>query len=142
MKKQILLTILFSFFLTGIMAQNITKGVTLSVKIKGISGNKGKMMVALYNTKESFLKEPFKASIGNISDQESSVKFKNVPPGIYAISCYYDQNLNQQLDVSGMGIPKEQTGASNNAKGFFGPPKFDDASFEVKEKDQLLIIDL
>jgi uncharacterized protein (DUF2141 family) len=30
-----------------------------------------------------------------------------------------------------MGIPKEPFGASNDARGRFGPPKFDDARFQV-----------
>jgi len=29
-----------------------------------------------------------------------------------------------------MGIPREGVGASNNAKGHFGPPKFSSAAFQ------------
>ena len=39
------------------------------------------------------------------------------------------ENSNGKLDTSFMGIPHEGVGASNNAKGHFGPPKFDAAAF-------------
>ena len=34
------------------------------------------------------------------------------------------------MDRNFLGIPKEGVGASNDAKGHFGPPKFDAAAFE------------
>ena len=30
-----------------------------------------------------------------------------------------------------MGIPKEDIACSNNAKGFMGPPKYEDAKFTI-----------
>jgi hypothetical protein len=39
------------------------------------------------------------------------------------------ENSNGKLDTNFVGIPREGVGASNDAKGHFGPPKFDaDAS--------------
>ena len=34
------------------------------------------------------------------------------------------------------GIPKEAYGCSNNAKGFMGPPKYEDAKFMLTSKQQ------
>lgn len=34
-----------------------------------------------------------------------------------------------------VGIPKERVGASNDAKGSFGPPKFDDARRRAQDPD-------
>jgi uncharacterized protein (DUF2141 family) len=39
-----------------------------------------------------------------------------------------------------VGLPKEGYGASRDAKGFMGPPKFEDASFELKEGSTKLSI--
>jgi uncharacterized protein (DUF2141 family) len=44
------------------------------------------------------------------------------------------------LDANILGIPKEGVGASNDAKGHFGPPKFKDAKFLVEGNPQTLVI--
>ena len=52
-----------------------------------------------------------------------------VAPGTYAIAVFHDENSNGKLDSNFMRIPREGVGASNAAKGHFGPPKFDAAAF-------------
>ena len=47
------------------------------------------------------------------------------------MSSFYDKNGNGKLDTNFLGIPKEPTAMSNNAKGSFGPPKFKDAKFTL-----------
>lgn len=42
---------------------------------------------------------------------------------------FHDENSNGKLDRNFMGIPREGVGASNGARGHFGPPKFGDAEF-------------
>src|SRR5450755_1266464 len=56
-------------------------------------------------------------------------EFPRLNAGAYAISVFHDENSNGRLDTNLMGIPREGVGASNNAKGHFGPPKFDAAAF-------------
>ena len=50
-------------------------------------------------------------------------------PGTYGISSYHDKNDNGRMDLGAMRIPKEAYAASNDARGSFGPPKFEDAKF-------------
>ena len=38
-----------------------------------------------------------------------------------------------------VGMPKEPWGMSNNARGNFGPPKFEDARFELKGDTSLVV---
>ena len=140
MKKYFLLSTLLVLFVSLSIAQAPQKGVEISINIKGISNKNGKMMIALYNSESTFLKKPFKVCMGLIKNDESKIVFNNIKPGVYAISCYHDENSNQKLDFNSMGIPKEPTAASNNAKGFFGPPKFKDAKFEISDKNKNLII--
>jgi uncharacterized protein (DUF2141 family) len=45
------------------------------------------------------------------------------------VSAFHDENSNGKMDTNFVGKPREGVGASNNAKGHFGPPKFDDAAF-------------
>lgn len=53
----------------------------------------------------------------------------DVPPGEYAVAVYHDENDNGRLDRGVFGIPVEGTGASNDARGSFGPPSFASARF-------------
>lgn len=140
MKRYIIVTAIFSFLALGTIAQNNTTGVKISIDINGLTNNEGKIMLALYDSENSFLKNPFRVSSKAIVNNKSHIEFDSIKPGTYAISCYQDKNLNQQLDFNGMGIPKEPTAASNDAKGFFGPPKFKDAKFDIKGKNKNLII--
>ena len=62
-----------------------------------------------------------------------------VAPGTYAIGIFHDANLNNRLDNYFFGVPREQYGFSNNARGFMGPPSFDDAAFKVEGKTEISI---
>lgn len=43
------------------------------------------------------------------------------------------------MDTNFFGIPKEDYGCSNNARGFMGPPKYDDAKFQLSENKTIEI---
>jgi uncharacterized protein (DUF2141 family) len=45
------------------------------------------------------------------------------------------------MDTKLFGIPKEPYGFSNNAKGFMGPPSFEDAKF-VLDHDKTIFIEV
>lgn len=126
----ILTTILCVLFNNGSFAQayNITANFT------GFRNNKGILYTELYNSKDGYPKEPkkaFRLLYSQIINGRCTIVFDGIPKGSYAIACYHDENNNGKLDANFFGIPKEGTGASNNAKGFWGPPKFSDANFEV-----------
>ena len=55
----------------------------------------------------------------------------DIPDGTYAVGIFVDVNYNNKMDRNFLGIPKEQYGFSNNAKGNFGPPSFKDAAFTL-----------
>ncbi len=135
MKSLFTITLIFlaSFV---IQAQN-----TIDVSITGFKSVKGKGMVGLYNVKADFLKNAFKSFSAKIVDGKVQVSFKNIPDGTYAISVYHDENDNNEFDrLFGM-IPKEDYGNSNNVIPRFGPPKWEDAMFEIKN-DSVTRIDI
>lgn len=104
------------------------------VNISNLNSNKGKVYVAIYNTEESFLYKGFQYLSAKIGANTCSVIFKNIPEGTYAVSMFHDENDNNKMDTNFLGIPKEDYGCSNNAKGFMGPPKWEDAKFQVSNK--------
>ena len=105
------------------------------VTIIGFESDAGQVLVALWNDPERFPtgENHITASRAVIKDGSAQVEFADVAPGEYALSVFHDENGNGELDTGFMGIPKEPIGASNDARGRFGPPKFDDARFQVDD---------
>ncbi len=130
MKKTFLTFIVFIGAMLTAQAQNT---FTISVEFSGMESDKGNLYVALYNSEKDFLKNNFKGAIVKIQKQKALVKFKDVPEGVYAVSCFHDANDNKKMDTNFFGIPKEPIGISNDAKGFMGPPKYKDAKFLVNK---------
>ena len=119
-----------------------TKTGNIKVIITDLNNNKGEMMIALNNSKENFEhgQKPFVGVTEKIKNRQVVYTFNNVPFGEYAIKCYYDENRNKKLDKNFFGMPTEQYGFSNNARGSFGPPKYDDAKFTLNKKNLIIKI--
>ena len=60
---------------------------------------------------------------------------------MYKRQAFHDVNENGKMDTNFIGIPKEPIGISNNAKGFMGPPKFNNAKF-LLNKNTVISIDI
>ena len=111
----------------------------LTVTVKGTENNDGKMFVAVYNDASTFLSKSYKGVKSDISNNSCTVSFKDLPEGTYAVYIFHDENDNGKLDTNFFGIPKEDYGCSNDAKGFMGPPKWKDAIFEFKQNKTITI---
>ena len=118
-----------------VAAQN----VNLTLKVSGLKSNTGLIQLGLFNSKGDFLQSAFKGTSSAIKSKGAVITFLNIPKGEYAISAYHDKNKNGKLDTNFMGIPKEDIVCSNNAKGFMGPPKYDDAKFELNKDSEIEI---
>ena len=127
MKNSIL--ILF-IFLNGIFILNAQN--TIEVEVTNFNSNKGKAFIGLYNAENAFLENEYKGGKVDIKNKKAFLIFKDIPDGTYAVSVFHDEDGNGKLTTGFLGIPKERYGASNNAKGVFGPPKWDNAKFEVR----------
>lgn len=132
--KNLINIICLSLFSIAISTAQEPKGNDVTVIISSLDSNDGKVYVALYNSEASFLNKGFKGEVSKIENKGCSVVFKDVPNGIYAVSMFHDENNNNKMDSNFLGIPKEDYGCSNNAKGFMGPPKWEDAKFEVNNQ--------
>ncbi len=103
----------------------------LAVRL-GLRNSNGQGGCLLFNSERGFPKDP-NAALQRvwcpITSSEAVCTFAPVPAGTYALACFHDENKNGKLDTGLFGIPTEGTVASNNAKGFMGPPSFKDAKF-------------
>ncbi|WP_082577802.1 DUF2141 domain-containing protein [Flavobacterium sp. Root186] len=131
-----IITLITLFICSLMSAQN----VKLTVAVSGLKSNTGIVKVGLYNSDGTFLKTTYKSITSEIKNNEVVVTFDNLPAGEYAITTYHDENNNGKLDKNMMGIPSEDYAASNNAKGFMGPPVYKDAKFVIEKDSKIEII--
>ncbi|TXE17077.1 DUF2141 domain-containing protein [Psychroserpens burtonensis] len=122
------------FLFSQLLNAQTVSGYDIIVKINNLESNQGKVYVEIYDSQEAFLNKGLKSTVVKITEKSCDVTFKNIPKGIYAISMFHDKNDNNKMDTNFLGIPIEDYGCSNNAKGFMGPPKWEDAKFEVNDK--------
>ena len=111
----------------------------LTVKIKNLKNTEGRLEVSLFSTEADWLNTGTQKIVEFKHTDEVVVTFENVTPGIYAVSVIHDENSNGDLDTGVFGIPTEDYGFSNDAKGRFGPASFDDSKFEMSADKEIVI---
>jgi uncharacterized protein (DUF2141 family) len=121
--------------------------VTLTIHVTGARNTKGKVRAALFRSAEGFPNDGSRAiqtQAVEIDPRTSSaqIEFKELREGVYAVSVFHDENMNQKLDKNFVGVPKEGYGASNNPKKKMGPPSFKEAKFQLIGTGQSLEINL
>ena len=138
MKKNILI---IAFICIGFLRTQAQEEETFDVTIEivGITKNSGKIFLALYDNEETFLKSNSKGTKASVENKKATAQFKGLKKGEYAISIFHDENDNNKLDTKIFGIPKEPYGFSNDATGFMGPPKFENAKFLVDSNKTIKI---
>ncbi len=122
MKKSIITSVIVLLAFTAtVYAQNVTATITKLESAKGI------LMIELVDKNGKTISN----KAVEVSANECKVTFENIENGTYAIRYYHDENGNGKMDTGTFGIPKEGYGFSNNARGFMGPPDFEDMLFTV-----------
>lgn len=139
MKNLILFTAILFLGSTMIKAQDTNETYTLTVNFTGLKSSDGIVKVALCNGEENWLSDNVVGVDGTIEAGVSKVVFEIPKSGEYAISTFHDENSNDEMDTNSMGIPKEAYAFSNDAKGFFGPAKWENAKFEVHSDLDIII---
>lgn len=138
MRTSFFTLLLFIIFISGGVSQEKdTLSVTLDISITKF--NKGSILIALYESEESYMKESYKSADVLVKNNKAKFIFHSIKKGVYAFSFFHDLNNNKKLDTNFLGIPKEPYGFSNNKKGRFGPPKFSEASLEINKNSNYKI---
>jgi uncharacterized protein (DUF2141 family) len=109
--------------------------VTLTVVGTDLKSSTGQLVVAVFDSSDSYLKKPVDAVFAPISENLRAVaEFHGLLAGTYAVSAFHDKNSDGKLNTR-IAIPRENYGFSNNARSLFGPPSFKKASFEIFDQD-------
>ena len=124
-----------------------TASTNLTVHVTGARNAKGKIRVAVFHDGKGFPNDASQAVRTHAADIDpqtlsAQVAFADLPAGVYAVSVFHDENLNQKLDKNFMGVPKEGYGASNNPKKKMGPPNFDETKFQLGGTEQSVEVKL
>ena len=137
------LLISYLIILTLLIAgQQLSEYGDLTVVISGFNNDDGLMKIVLNNSSEDYESQDddYRRGQGSVKNNVADVTFWNIPYGEYAIKVYHDANNDDKLNKNFLGMPTEEYGFSNNARGSFGPPSWDDAKFMFNStKDTLHI---
>ena len=127
---------LMAFFFVIFPAQTRSEEKPLTgiaIQVAGLLTNDGFVFCDLYDNAKGFPNQPAKALLRmkvRPDREKATCVFPDALAGRYAVALWHDVNADQKLGTNWVGIPTEPVGASNNAKGQFGPPKLQDAAFE------------
>jgi len=116
-------------------AHHTTASSWVKVEIRGFRSDKGKALVALFAAKKGFPDKPAHAlrrAEVTIQGGTARATFAKLPAGTYAVAVLHDEDGNRVMKTGLFGMPKEGYGVSRDARGRFGPPDFDDASFRLR----------
>ena len=110
---------------------------TVDLRILGAASDMGTMKIAMYispdgfnDPKKAFEVDSWRIVNGVCTGQwEVAAELNQV-----AIAAYHDANDNNELDRNALGIPSERYGFSGGARGFTGPPTFQEAVIMIDDK--------
>lgn len=99
----------------------------IEVAVEGVRNDSGLIAITLYaDNPRKFLIRHGSLYVGRVNAQAGTTTgCIFVPePGVYALAIYHDENGNQVFDRTGIGLPAEGYGFSNNPSTLAGLPAF------------------
>ena len=99
----------------------------LYVDVQNVKTADGLIAVTLYaDNSKKFLAKKGSLYVGRVAAKAGTTRVCiYVPkPGMYGLAVYHDKDSNRKFNRSGVGLPAEPYGFSNNASTFLGLPAF------------------
>ncbi|WP_298198700.1 DUF2141 domain-containing protein [Novosphingobium sp.] len=99
----------------------------IDVAVEGVANGNGLIAITLYaDNPRKFLVKHGSLYVGRVPARAGTTTgCIYVPePGVYAIAIYHDENASQTFDRTGLGLPAEGYGFSNNPSTLAGLPSF------------------
>lgn len=109
-------------------------GVWLNIVAEGMRSSDGLMAMTVYADKRSdFLAKGGSIWVGRVDAKQGETRGCVFLPktGVYAIALYHDENGNRNFDRTGLGLPAEGYGFSNNPSTLAGLPSFNSVRLNV-----------
>ena len=109
------------------------QALDLTVEVVNPKAQQGAILAALYAGNDGWLQTSKAAAAQRVPVAETTVLvFRNLRPGLHAISLFHDENGNGVMDTNVIGLPFERYGFSRDARASMGPPGFADAAIDLQ----------
>ena len=108
--------------------------VHIFVNVHGLRSSDGLVAVSVYaDDSKRFLAKRGALYVGRTPAQAPTTRIcVNLPhTGTFALAVYHDRNANRRFDRTGLGLPAEPFGFSNNPSTLFGLPSFSSVRINV-----------
>jgi uncharacterized protein (DUF2141 family) len=119
-------------------------GTELRIEVSGLRNAKGMVHACLTQDRAHFPDcdaDPRAFRVSTAASEAAELRLLNVPAGHYALSLIHDENGNGKLDTFAM-VPREGFGFSRNPPLRFGPPRFDEAQFDLSADSERQVVRL
>lgn len=114
----------------------------LTVTLENIGKQTGEIRLGIYDAAGYDSGKAVTGADVAVTAATVSVTVEGLAPGEYGIKLFHDVNGDGEMNSNPFGMPTEPFAFSNNAKGRFGPAKWDDARFEVTADGAVQVISL
>ncbi|MEM9669237.1 MAG: DUF2141 domain-containing protein [Pseudomonadota bacterium] len=134
-------TVIISTIAACMLPAAVSAG-TIDITVENIEKHTGTMHIGLYDADTYEGGKAINGANITVEADSVSVTLQDIAPGEYGVKIFHDEDDDGEMDTNPFGIPTEGYAFSNNAKGRFGPAKWDDAKFVVTDAGTAQIISL
>jgi uncharacterized protein (DUF2141 family) len=125
-------TLLAPLALAGALVPVHAGAAPLEVRIDDVRADTGSIMVQIADGPEGFDGDAVPVASLMLAPTPPTVTFSvDLAPGTYGMRVMHDVDGDGELDANFVGMPTEPWAFSNNASGSFGPPSWEDVTFEM-----------
>ncbi|MEL6691787.1 MAG: DUF2141 domain-containing protein [Pseudomonadota bacterium] len=115
----------------SLMATPIALASDLTVNVESIAKAQGTIVLGLFDEASYDGDGAVNGANLKVEGNDVTVTFEGLEPGEYAVKLYHDVNDDGEMNTNPFGMPTEPFAFSNDAKGRFGPAKWDAAKLSV-----------
>lgn len=122
--------------LWAIMMTQLLSAQSLTITLENVKDSSGVIMLQLMQGEEEFngATPAFASYLQRAQQGTMTFQSNNLPNGYFAVRIMHDLNGNGELDSNFVGMPTEPWAMSNNARGNFGPPTWEQVKFAVSDE--------
>jgi len=141
---RVLLSILASlaFFLGAAAPASAQPPGSVVVRLENVRSSQGHVRVELCTSGTFLTDNCIFGGEAPAHEGETIVTLTDVPPGVYAVQAFHDENDDHKVNRGLFGIPREDIGFSRDAPLGLHGPKFTKAAFNHIADDQFVTIRL
>lgn len=117
----------------------------LRVQVKGIEPAEGQLRIAVFGEPDGFpgaYEQATRVHSMPVTESDMEWVVEELPIGIWAVAILHDADADGQMARDWMGRPKEGWAVSNDARGSFGPPSFEDCAIELGREGLNIVLNM